>query len=99
MSLAQTFASGTAVLVRDEWPEAEGPVHCRTPHYVRGKRGTVLRHLGDFPDPGDIAFERPPVTRRLYHVAFPFRTLWADGTDDELVVEIYDHWLLPEGRA
>jgi nitrile hydratase len=99
VSAIEMFPPGTVVRVRDEWPEAEGPVHCRTPHYVRGKSGTLVRHLGDFPDPGDIAFERPPVTRRLYHVAFPFRTLWPDGGDDELVVEIYDHWLLPEGRA
>lgn len=93
---------GTPVRVRNAWPEADGPVHIRTPHYVRGKAGTVLRHLGDFPDPGDIAFARPPVTRSLYHVAFPLRDLWADGTGDELVVEIYGHWLEPEaphGRA
>lgn len=94
-----TFAPETPVLVKDDWPEAEGPVHCRTPHYVRGKQGRIVRHLGDFPDPGDIAFERPPVTRHLYHVAFPLGTLWAEGGDDELVVEIYDHWLQPERHA
>lgn len=93
------LSAGTPVIVKDDWPEAEGPVHCRTPHYVRGKSGTVVRHLGDFPDPGDIAFERPPVTRRLYHVAFPFRVLWPEGSNDELVVEIYDHWLQPEAQA
>ena len=94
-----TFAAGAPVRVKDAWPEAEGPVHCRTPHYVRGKRGTVLRHLGDFPDPGDIAFERPPAMRRLYHVAFPFRTLWPDGGDAELVLEINKNRLQPEKRA
>lgn len=94
-----TLAPGLAVAVKDEWPEAHGPVHVRTPHYVRGKRGTVMRHLGDFPDPGDIAFERPPALRSLYHVAFPMRELWPDGTGDELVVEIYDHWLLLEGTV
>ena len=90
---------GLPVAVKDEWPEAQGPVHVRTPHYVRGKRGTVLRHLGNFPDPGDIAFERPPALRSLYHVAFLPGDLWPDGTGDELVVEIYDHWLLPGGAA
>ena len=89
---------GAPVRVKDDWPERDGPVHVRTPHYVRGRRGTVLYHLGDFPDPGDIAFERPPVTRSLYHVAFAFRELWPDGTGDELVVEIYGHWLDPEAR-
>ena len=90
---------GVPVRVKDAWPEADGPVHVRTPHYVRGRSGTVVRHLGDFPDPGDIAFERPPRIRSLYHVAFRLRELWPDGTGDELVVEIYEHWLDREERA
>lgn len=91
-----SLAAGSPVRVKDAWPEAEGPVHVRTPHYVRGKRGTVVRHLGNFPDPGDIAFERPPAIRRLYHVAFPPREIWPDSSGDEIVIEIYDHWLLAE---
>lgn len=87
------LAPDTPVRVRDSWPEMEGPVHCRTPHYVRGKAGRVVRHLGDFPDPGEIAFARPAPLRSLYHVAFPFRALWPEGAGDELVVEIYGHWL------
>lgn len=90
--------AGTRVHVRDAWPEADGPVHVRTPHYVRGRSGTVVRHLGDFPDPGDIAFARPAVIRQLYHVAFPLRDLWPDATGDELVIEIYEHWLHAEAR-
>lgn len=94
-----TLTAGISVRVKNAWPEADGPVHCRTPHYVRGKRGTILRHLGDFPDPGDIAFAREPAIRSLYHVAIPLQELWPEGGGDELVVEIYDHWLQPEGRA
>ena len=90
------LAMGSPVRVEDAWPEAEGPVHVRTPHYVRGKRGTVVRHLGDFPDPGDIAFERPPAIRRLYQVAFPLHEIWPDSTGDEIVIEIYDHWLVED---
>jgi len=93
-----TFQAGMAVCVKDAWPEADGPVHVRTPHYVRGRRGTIVRHLGHFPDPGDIAFVRPPAIRSLYHVAFPLRELWPDGGGDELVVEIYEHWLEPDRR-
>lgn len=91
-----SLEAGAAVRVRDDWPERDGPVHVRTPHYVRGRRGTVLRPLGAFPDPGDIAFARQPAIRRLYHVAFPLRDLWPDATGDELIVEIYEHWLEPE---
>ena len=94
-----SLREGAAVRVRDAWPEAFGPVHVRTPHYVRGKLGTVMRELGAFPDPGDIAFARPAPLRRLYHVAFPLRELFPDATGDELVVEIYEHWLEAEGAS
>ena len=88
------FAAGTAVTVREDWPEARGPVHVRTPHYLRGRRGRVVRHLGDFPDPEQLAFGRPAPRRVLYHVAFALASLWPDGgRDDELVAELYEHWL------
>ncbi len=53
------FAAGETVRVKDQWPEAAGPVHIRTPHYMRGVVGEVVRHLGDFPNPEDLAFARP----------------------------------------
>ena len=88
------FTAGDAVVVKDDWPESRGPAHIRTPHYLRGHRGRVLRHLGDFPDPEDLAFARPAAKRPLYHVAFAMRELWPEGrADDALVVEIYEHWL------
>ena len=53
-----------------------GPCHIRTPHYLRGRSGTVVRHLGDFPNPEDLAFARPAPRLPLYHVAFePARDL------------------------
>ncbi len=89
------MAPGAAVRVRDDWPEARGPVHIRTPHYLRGQLGTVLRCLGDFPNPEDLAFARPAARRKLYHVAFDGRVLWPDGRADEIVAEIFEHWLEP----
>ncbi len=50
---------GSRVRVRADWPEAAGPVHVRTPHYLRGRTGELVRHLGDFPNPEDLAFARP----------------------------------------
>ena len=88
-----TFAPGTRVEVADDWPEARGPAHIRTPHYVRGRRGVVVQHLGEFPNPEDIAFARPAPLRALYHVAFRPDELWPEAGGDELVVEIYEHWL------
>jgi hypothetical protein len=91
-----TLAPGTAVRVKDDWPEARGPCHIRTPHYLRGQPGTVLRHLGDFPNPEDLAFARPAERRPLYHVLFSQHAVWDDsGPHDELLVEIFGHWLEP----
>ncbi len=88
------LAPGTAVRVRDDWPETRGPCHIRTPWYLRGHRGTVVRHLGDYPNPEDLAFSLPAATLALYHVRFPLAAIWPDavGTDD-LVVELYETWL------
>jgi nitrile hydratase len=88
------FPPGAAVRVRDDWPEAHGPVHIRTPHYLRGRPGTVVRHLGRFPNPEDLAFARPAAPLDLYHVAFDAHALWPDG-NGEIIVEIYEPWLLP----
>ncbi len=89
-----TFAPGEAVRVRDAWPELAGPVHIRTPHYLRGVAGTVERRLGDFPNPEDLAFGRPAALRALYHVRFALADVWPERAgDDALLVEIYDHWL------
>jgi Nitrile hydratase beta subunit, C-terminal len=90
------LAPGAAVRVRDDWPEARGPCHIRTPHYVRGRTGRVLRRLGAFPNPEDLAFARPAPKRDLYHVLFTETELWPDGRPgDDLLVEIFEHWLEP----
>ena len=89
------FAPGTPVRVRDDWPEAHGPVHIRTPHYLRGRQGVVMRHLGDFPNPEDLAFVRPAARLPLYHVAFTPDGIWPDGGGVDLLVEVFEPWLLP----
>ena len=93
------LSAGTAVRVRDDWPEARGPCHIRTPHYLRGHEGTVVRHLGRFPNPEDLAFHRPAPTLDLYHVAFRPQALWPGAGGDELLVELFETWLEPIGAA
>ena len=90
---AATLAPGTPVRVRDDWPETRGPCHIRTPHYLRGRPGRVVRHLGDFPNPEALAFARPAECLPLYHVAFAPREIWPDSDADEVLVEIYGTWL------
>ncbi|HET6184952.1 MAG TPA: SH3-like domain-containing protein [Acetobacteraceae bacterium] len=87
---------GQRVRVRDDWPELRGPAHIRTPHYVRGRQGRIVRYLGSFPNPEDLAFARPAPQRALYHVAFDEPALWPEGRGgDEVLVELYEHWLEP----
>ena len=91
-----TLAAGATVRVRDDWPEAHGPAHIRTPHYLRGREGKIVRHLGSFPNPEDLAFARPAERRHLYHVAFSQDAVWREPhAGDELLVELYEHWLEP----
>ena len=85
--------AGTTVRVRDAWPEAEGPCHIRTPHYVRGRSGRVVRHLGDFPNPEDLAFRRPAPKLPLYHVAFSPAALWPGAPAGEILIELFEPWL------
>lgn len=88
------FAPGDTVRVRDDWPEQRGPAHIRTPYYIRGQKGVVVRHLGNFPNPEDLAFARPAEARPLYHVRFQKGAIWPEARpDDDLLVEIYGHWL------
>jgi nitrile hydratase subunit beta len=90
------FAPGDRVLVRDDWPERRGPCHIRTPHYLRGRAGTVERVLGAFPNPEDLAFARPAPRRVLYHVLFEQPPLFGEGNrGDDILVEIFEHWLEP----
>jgi nitrile hydratase len=90
------FAPGVLVRVKGDWPETRGRVHIRTPHYLRGMRGKVVRRFGDYPNPEDLAFARPAGQRALYHVAFDQPSVWQEGkAGDQLLVEIYEHWLEP----
>jgi Nitrile hydratase beta subunit, C-terminal len=71
--------------------------HVRTPYYIRGRRGTVERLCGAFPNPEELAQQRDGLPAQpLYRVRFPQRELWPDyrGRDDDVVeVEIFQHWL------
>jgi nitrile hydratase len=93
-----TLAPGSRVRVREDWPETRGPCHIRTPHYLRGERGVVLAHLGEFPNPEDAGFGRPAAEIPLYHVRFDQASLWRQGTPgDAVVAEIFGHWLEETG--
>ncbi|HEY0420342.1 MAG TPA: SH3-like domain-containing protein [Acetobacteraceae bacterium] len=92
------LAPGTQVRVKNDWPETRGPCHIRTPHYLRGATGVVVRHLGDYPNPEDLAFARPAAILPLYHVRFDPASFWPEGRgSDEILVELYEPWLEAAG--
>ncbi|MBM3608690.1 MAG: nitrile hydratase subunit beta [Alphaproteobacteria bacterium] len=83
---------GDQVLVREDYPIG----HIRTPVYVRGKRGVVVRHFGAFGNPETLAFCLPSDKRELYKVRFRQRDLWPlyRGSDaDTIELDLYEHWL------
>lgn len=88
------FAAGQSVRVRDAKPERVARMHLRTPHYARGRVGRIVRALGTFPNPEDIAFNRPAEPRVLYHVLFDQPPVWGEGqAGDTLLIELFEHWL------
>lgn len=90
------FRVGDRVRVREDWPERRGPVHIRTPHYVRGREGEIAACLGTFPNPEDLAFDRPAAPLALYHVRFRPGALWPAPVNGEgILVEIFEPWLTP----
>lgn len=73
--------------------------HIRIPFYVRGKTGEVVHYCGTYLNPEELAVgitAGPAID--LYRVAFSQKSLWPNDDhekQDQLVIEIYDHWLAP----
>jgi nitrile hydratase len=89
------FQVGDRVRVRVAYPHG----HCRTPHYCRGKAGTVERICGEFRTPEALAYGRDGLPKApLYRIRFPQSVMWPDYAgpkDDTIDIEIYEHWLEP----
>ena len=87
------LAPGDCVRVREDFPMG----HIRTPVYVRGKEGVVMRRFGSFPNPETLALGRDGKPEKtLYEIRFRQRDLWPDysgGESDTLDMDIYEHWL------
>ena len=91
---AGKFKPGDRVTVRFE----DRPGHIRTPWYIRGKTGRIERVYGEFLNPESLAFGRDGLPKRtLYLVAFQPAEVWegAQASRDQLLVDIYEHWLDP----
>jgi nitrile hydratase len=90
--MADTFAPGEAVRVRDDYP----PGHIRTPVFIRGKRGVITRDFGAFDNPEITTYALQGPQKLLYEVRFRQIDVWPDysGFDnDTLDIDIFEHWL------
>jgi nitrile hydratase subunit beta len=97
--VSQLYPDGSSVRVKALFP----PGHCRTPHYTRGRRGTVLRVIDHEPNPEEAAYGRVGVrTVPVYRVRFAQAELWPDyaGSDrDAVVVDLFEPWLEPAAET
>ncbi len=94
------FKPGDAVRVREGWP----PGHIRTPAYLRGKRGRVLRDYGAWRNPEQLAYGQPGLPEQpLYMVQFNMHEVWTGdgeyGPADTVTADLYEHWLDPDNEA
>jgi nitrile hydratase len=92
---APRFARGDKVRVADR--PAVG--HCRTPWYLRGKRGEIATVHGTYRDPERLAYHQPGLPAQvLYKVRFKQREIWDryDGPQtDRLEADLFEFWLEP----
>ncbi|MGE3915716.1 MAG: SH3-like domain-containing protein [Hyphomicrobiaceae bacterium] len=94
--MSARFKIGDRVVVRTDSPAG----HVRTPSYLKGKHGVVLRDFGAWPNPEQLAYGKPGWPRRTnYWVQFAMDEVWGgQGTyakGDTVVAEIYEQWLEP----
>ena len=95
--MATRFKPGDHVVVRAAYP----PGHIRTPYYLRGKHGVIVRDFGAWPNPEELAYGKSGLPAKTnYWVRFTMDELWAgNGTyapSDSVIAEIYEHWLEPD---
>jgi hypothetical protein len=90
------FQPGDRVWVRDD----ERPGHIRTPHYIRGKTGSIEAVHGVFRNPESLAYGGDGLPKRtLYSVEFKQSEVWPTryqgAAHDRIYVDIFEHWLEP----
>jgi nitrile hydratase subunit beta len=86
------FVAGEGVRARNRHPSG----HTREPRYVRGRVGTVVRHVGGEPLPEDAA--RGVCTpEHVYLVRFDAHELWGPDAagDDAVYLELWESYLEP----
>ena len=79
-----SFAAGQQVRIASRSHDG----HHRTPAYVKGQTGTVVRIHGTFTNPETRAYGEDGLPKQqLYLVAL------SSDTNDNVLVDVYEHWL------
>jgi nitrile hydratase len=89
---APRFAAGDEVRAVNRHPRR----HTRQPRYVRGRVGTIVRHVGAEPLPEEAA-EGVCRPQHLYLVRFEAAELWGPdaGGRDAVYIELWESYLEP----
>jgi nitrile hydratase len=92
--MRNTFNIGDLVRVGDALP----PGHIRTPMFLRGCKGTIIKHFGSFPNPERLAYGLNGLPKiNLYQVLFDMDEAWNGDGDyavgDTITADIYETWL------
>jgi nitrile hydratase len=92
--MSEPFEIGDEVKVGKGSP----PGHIRTPTFVRGKKGRIIRHFGSFPNPERLAYGLTGLPEiNLYQVLFSMDETWNGNGDyynnDTVTADIYETWL------
>ena len=87
------FKIGESVKIRN----SDLPGHIRTPYFIRGKIGKIIRILGAYANPEELAYGRngKPI-KPVYSVKFLQIDLWTEYAGqlmDTAVVEVMENWL------
>lgn len=95
-----TFKVGDRVRISDAQP----PGHVRTPQFLRGRHGVIIRHFGAFPNPERLAYGMTGLPALdLYEVQFTMHEVWqGDGRyapRDTVTADIYENWLEPDENS
>jgi len=87
------FKEGDRVSVVEKFPIG----HYRTPTYVRGKEGVVVKILGKYINPEKEAFGKNAGDKLWYYmVSFLQTSLWPEYNGqpgDTLEIEVFENWL------
>ncbi len=71
--------------------------HHRTPGYVKGRTGKVVRVHGSFTNPETRAYGEDGLPEQpLYLVSFSQHDVWPDdrsNAKDRLYIDLFEHWL------